>query len=73
MREQEIRLVHEAGVWVAIDVDTGVSAHGGTRDEALTSLDAALEADDGTVSEPDDLVREMGIDPDELHDEDGEV
>jgi len=63
MREQEIRLVHEAGVWVAIDIDTGVSAHGGTRDEALTSLDAELAAtdtdDDGAIEDAEDLRREI--------------
>lgn len=67
MREQEIRLVHEAGVWVAVDVDTGVSAHGGTRQEALTSLDAELAAydDDGEgIEDTEDLRRELGVEAD---------
>jgi hypothetical protein len=66
MREQEIRLVHEADVWVAIDVDTAVSAHGETREEALTSLDAELaaqEKDGGGIEDTEDLRREVGFEP----------
>lgn len=75
MREQEIRLIHEAGVWVAVDVGTGVTAHGGTRDEALTSLDAELAAnggDEGRIDDAEDLRREVGVEPDALEEpEDG--
>ena len=75
MREQEIRLVHEAGIWVAVDVGTGVTAHGETREEALTSLDAELAASDetggdsGDIRDADDLRREVGVEPDALDDE----
>ena len=75
MREQEIRLVHEAGIWVAIDVGTGVTAHGDTREGALTSLDTELAAnddgDDGGIEDTDDLRREIGVEPDALDDVDG--
>lgn len=75
MREQEIRLVHEAGIWVAIDVGTGVTAHGETREGALASLDAELAAnddgDDGGIEDTDDLRREVGVEPDALDDVDG--
>ena len=75
MREQEIRLVHEAGIWVAIDVGTGVTAHGETREESLTSLDTELAAnddgDDGGIEDTDDLRREIGVEPDALDDVDG--
>jgi len=70
MREQEIRLVHEADVWVAVDVDTGVSAHGETRQKALTSLDAELAAhNDGDgegIENTEDLRRELGVESDEI-------
>jgi hypothetical protein len=74
MREQEIRLVHEAGIWVAIDVGTGVTAHGETREEALTSLDAEVVANDGDgdgTEDTDDLRREVGVEPDAIDDVDG--
>lgn len=74
MREQEIRLVHEAGVWVAVDVDTGVSAHGETRRESLTSLDAELAAhEDGDgegIEDTEDLRRELGVETDEIDTDD---
>jgi hypothetical protein len=74
MREQEIRLVHEAGVWVAIDVGTGVTAHGGTRDEALTSLDAELagrdDGNEGGIKDAEDLRREVGVEDGALTDAD---
>lgn len=74
MREQEIRLIHEADVWVAVDVGTGVTAHGGTRDEALTSLDAELAVrdddtdDSGGIEDAEDLRREVGVEKDALGD-----
>lgn len=75
MREQEIRLIHEAEVWVAVDVGTGVTAHGETRDEALASLDAELAAtdhgdDSGGIEDTDDLRREVGVEPDAIDDAD---
>lgn len=74
MREQEIRLIHEADVWVAVDVGTGVTAHGETRDEALTSLDAELAAsdtddDEGGIEDAEDLRREVGVEKDALRDD----
>lgn len=74
MREQEIRLIHEAGIWVAVDVGTGVTAHGETREEALVSLDAEVAASDegddtGGIRDTDDLRREVGVEPDALDDE----
>jgi hypothetical protein len=74
MREQEIRLIHEAGVWVAVDVGEGVTAHGETRDEALASLDAELamrdDEGDGGIEDADDLRREVGVEPEALGDAD---
>lgn len=71
--EQEIRLVHEGEWWVATDVETGVTSQGQSREAALENLDEALALRRGeigesidTLSEEHELLRELGIDPDEV-------
>jgi predicted RNase H-like HicB family nuclease len=71
--EQEIRLVHSGEAWVAVDVETGVASQGASRDDALTNLDEALALHRGDAGDPvatpeeeRDVLRELGIDPDEV-------
>jgi predicted RNase H-like HicB family nuclease len=70
--EQEIRLVDSGEWWVATDIETGVASQGETRAEALSNLDEAValhQQDEDTVETPADereMLRELGIDPDEV-------
>jgi predicted RNase H-like HicB family nuclease len=70
--EQEIRLVDSGEWWVATDIETGVASQGETRAEALANLDEAValhQQDEDTVETPADereMLRELGIDPDEV-------
>ena len=70
---QEIRLVNDGEWWVATDVDTGVASQGETRAEALENLDEAVALHRGEIGESIDtseeeraVLRELGIDPDEV-------
>jgi predicted RNase H-like HicB family nuclease len=63
----EIRLWREDTVWVAADVETGVTTQGESREAALENLDEAValnEGDTGRAPTEDEL-REFGIDPDD--------
>lgn len=63
---REIRLVEEDnGQWSAIDEETGVASHGGSRSEALAMLDEAVALHRGKIGNPvtDDDLRSLGIDP----------
>jgi predicted RNase H-like HicB family nuclease len=70
--EQEIRLVDSGEWWVATDIETGVASQGETRAEALANLDEAValhQHDEDGVETPADereILRELGIDPDEI-------
>lgn len=57
------------GWWTAHDDERGLTAEGETREGALESLDAVVEAveDDGGRPPTDDELREAGIDPEENH------
>lgn len=61
----EIRLWKEDGWWVAKDVDTGVTAQGESRAEALDDLDDAVAVYSGESGrEPTgEELRALGIDP----------
>jgi predicted RNase H-like HicB family nuclease len=63
--EQEIRLVHSEGWWVATDVDTDVTSQGETREAALENLDQAVALHRGEIGRPptDEELRDLGIDP----------
>lgn len=71
--EQEIRLVDSGEMWVATDVETGVTSQGETREDALSNLDEAIalhrEQAGESVEAPEDerdALRDLGIDPDEV-------
>jgi predicted RNase H-like HicB family nuclease len=75
---REIHLVEEDdGWWSAIDGQTGVASQGETREEALENLDEAVALHTGAAGEPiddeDAFLEEIGIDPDEVPDEPGEL
>jgi predicted RNase H-like HicB family nuclease len=71
---RKISLIEEDdGSWSAIDEETGVASCGDTRQEALQMLDEAVALHNGEAGEsvdtPDEeraVLREMGIDPDEV-------
>ena len=67
--EPTITLTHEDGWWVAKDTETGVASQGETREEALENLDEAVALHEGEIGEPvadeAELLRKLGIDPDE--------
>ncbi len=71
---RKISLIEEDdGGWSAIDEETGVASCGDTRREALQMLDEAVALHDGEAGEsvdtPDEertVLREMGIDPNEV-------
>lgn len=74
---REIRLVENDGDrWTAIDRETGVASQGTSREEALENLDEAValhrgEAGESIETEQEEraVLRELGIDPDEVMDE----
>lgn len=55
------------GRWTAHDDSHGLTALGDTREGALESLDAVIEAAEGNGGRPptDEELREVGIDPEE--------
>lgn len=61
----EMCLRQEDGWWIAKDVDTGVTTHGGSRDEALDNLDDAVAVHTGERDRDptDEELRGSGIDP----------
>lgn len=70
MIDPDITLRREDEYWVAIDTETGVGGQGATREEALAELDDAIALHagdaDGTVEGEDAILRELGIDPEEV-------
>jgi predicted RNase H-like HicB family nuclease len=67
-----VEFIHEDdGSITAKDVETGVASFGDTKAEALRMLAEALELHEGS-GEPvsDEDLREMGLDPAEVGDED---
>ncbi|MEF8773377.1 MAG: type II toxin-antitoxin system HicB family antitoxin [Halobacteriales archaeon] len=71
--EQEIRLVDSGEMWIATDVETGVTSQGATRADALSNLDEAVALHREQIGESvepleneRDVLREFGIDPDEV-------
>lgn len=71
--EDEIRMWREGDAWVITDVETGVTTQGETREKALEMLDEAVALHNGeagesidTPEEERDVLRELGIDPDEV-------
>lgn len=71
--EQTITLKERDDYWVAIHEETGVGTQAPTRAAALDELDAAvaLHTNDATepVEDEDAHWRELGIDPDEIEDD----
>ena len=72
-REKEVRVWREATMWVAKDVETGIASQGDTRIEALEMLDEAVALHQGKIGESietprqeREVLRELGIDPDEV-------
>lgn len=67
-----VKFIHEDdGSITATDVETGVASFGDTKAEALRMLAEALELHEGggePVSNED--LREMGLDPDDVGDQD---
>lgn len=70
---QEIRLVKSGELWVATDIESGVASQGETREEALKNLDEAVALHRGEIEESietpaqeQEILRELGIDPDEV-------
>ena len=70
-----ITLIEEDdGGWSAIDEETGVASCGDTRSEALDMLDEAVELHESdedsieTAAEEREVLRDLGIDPDEVAD-----
>lgn len=69
--ESTITLTHkESGWWVAKDEETGVASQGETREEALENLDEAVALHKGEIGEDvadeEAVLRELGIDPEEV-------
>lgn len=67
-----VEFIHEDdGSITAKDMETGVASYGESKSEALGMLAEALELHEGG-GEPvsDDDLQEMGLDPDEVGDED---
>jgi predicted RNase H-like HicB family nuclease len=70
--DREIRLTQEGEWWVAKDEDEGVASQGRTRQEALENLDEAVALHKGEIGEEisedeqEEVLRDLGIDPDEL-------
>jgi hypothetical protein len=67
--QRRITLTQEDGWWIAHDDEYELTAEDETREGALESLDAVVEAveDDGGQPPTDDELREAGIDPEENH------
>ena len=70
--KRTITLTQEDDWWVAIDEDEGVASQGKTREEALENLDEAVTLHKGEIGEEisedeqEEVLRELGIDPDEV-------
>jgi predicted RNase H-like HicB family nuclease len=62
---QEIQLVNSGELWVATDVETGVTSQGETREAALANLDEAVALHRGEIGRQptDEELRDLGIDP----------
>jgi predicted RNase H-like HicB family nuclease len=62
---REIHLVNDGEWWVARDIAAAVTAQGDTRDDALDTLDAVVEAvhGDGGHEPTDEEIRALGVDP----------
>ena len=60
---------NDDGWWTAHDDERGLTAQGETRDGALESLDAVVEAVGGNGGRPptDEELRAAGIDPEASH------
>ncbi|MDY6776128.1 MAG: type II toxin-antitoxin system HicB family antitoxin [Halobacteria archaeon] len=62
----------ETELWTAVDEDEGVASQGETREEALENLDEAVALHKGEIGEEisedeqEEVLRELGIEPDEL-------
>ena len=68
----DIRLHREEdGWWVATDEATGVASQGPTREKALDNLDEAVALHKGEIGDPvtDEDLRELGLDPEEVEDD----
>lgn len=65
--QRRITLTQEDGWWIAHDDEHGLTAEDETREGALESLDAIVEAaeGDGGRAPTDDELRAVGIDPEE--------
>jgi len=61
----EIRLWRDEEWWIAMDIETGVTTQGESRDAALANLDeaVALYNDEIGRDPTDEELRDLGIDP----------
>ena len=65
IHDSEIRLWQEDGLWIARDVDSGITTQAESREAALENLDDAValhEGERGRAPTADEL-RAVGIDP----------
>ena len=71
-----IRLIENPdGQWTARDIDAGVSAQGASREEALSNLDAVVEAlsGEGGHEPTDEELSALGVDPETARTQDDEL
>ncbi|WP_136717516.1 type II toxin-antitoxin system HicB family antitoxin [Halorientalis salina] len=74
--QREIKLLENPnGQWTARDLRVEISAQGETREAALESLDAVVDAvtGDGGHEPTDEELRELGVDPETARSQGGEL
>jgi|GEM_PF-500400 len=65
-----VEFIFEDGLVTARDVESGVASCGDSKSEALSMLSEALElheSDEVTVEDEDAVLRDIGLDPEEIH------
>lgn len=70
--QSKITLTYDGELWSARDEATGVASCGDTREEALAMLDEAValhEGDGEPIDDEEAFLREIGIDPEEIDDD----
>ena len=72
-REEGVEFSYEGDLVTARDLETGVASSGGSKAEALAMLAEALVLHEGggePIEDDDAFLREIGIDPDEVDEDD---
>ncbi len=72
-REEGVEFSHEGDLVTARDIETGVASSGGSKAEALAMLAEALVLHEGggePIEDDDAFLREIGIDPGEVDEDD---